>query len=57
MITLSKIAKLAHVSVSTASKAFSMSSDVSEQTRQEIFRIAQEKLGLTAPDSVIIQPN
>lgn len=42
MITLSKIAKLAHVSVSTASKAFSMSSDVSEQTRQEIFRIAKE---------------
>lgn len=26
-------------------------------TLQEIFRIAQEKLGLTAPDSVIIQPN
>lgn len=42
MITLSKIAKLAHVSVSTASKAFSMSGDVSEQTRQEIFRIAKE---------------
>ena len=42
MITLSKIAKLAHVSVSTASKAFSMSSEVSEQTRQEVFRVAQE---------------
>lgn len=29
----------------------------SEQgTLQEIFRIAQEKLGLTSPDSVIIQP-
>lgn len=42
MITLSKIAKLAHVSVSTASKAFSMSPEVSEQTRQEIFRIAKE---------------
>ena len=42
MITLSKIAQLAHVSVSTASKAFSMSSEVSEQTRQEIFRIAKE---------------
>ena len=42
MITLSKIAQLAHVSVSTASKAFSMSSEVSEQTRNEIFRIAKE---------------
>ena len=36
MITLSKIAKLAHVSVSTASKAFSMSNEVNEQTREEI---------------------
>ena len=42
MITLSKIAQLAHVSVSTASKAFSMSAEVSEQTRNEIFRIAKE---------------
>ena len=42
MITLSKIAQLAHVSVSTASKAFSMSNEVSEQTRNEIFRIAKE---------------
>lgn len=42
MITLSKIAQLAHVSVSTASKAFSMSSEVSEQTRNEIFQIAKE---------------
>lgn len=42
MITLSKIAQLAHVSVSTASKAFSMSSEISEQTRNEIFRIAKE---------------
>jgi DNA-binding LacI/PurR family transcriptional regulator len=41
-MTLSKIAKLAHVSVSTVSKAFSMSSEVSEQTREEIFRIANE---------------
>lgn len=43
MITLSKLAALAHVSVSTASKAFSMSSDVSEQTRENIFRIAREQ--------------
>lgn len=42
MITLSKLAKLAHVSVSTVSKAFSMSEEVSEQTREEIFRIAKE---------------
>lgn len=42
MITLSKLAKLAHVSVSTASKAFSMSSEVNEQTREEIFKLAKE---------------
>lgn len=42
MITLSKIAKLAHVSVSTASKAFSMSNEVNEQTREEIFEIAKQ---------------
>jgi len=42
MITLTKLASLAHVSVSTASKAFSMSSEVSEQTRETIFRIARE---------------
>lgn len=42
MITLSKFAKLAHVSVSTASKAFTMSNEVNEQTRQEIFKLAKE---------------
>ncbi|MBR1968903.1 MAG: LacI family DNA-binding transcriptional regulator [Clostridia bacterium] len=42
MITLSKIAKLAHVSVSTASKAFSMSSEVNPETREMIFKIAKE---------------
>jgi DNA-binding LacI/PurR family transcriptional regulator len=42
MITLSKLAKLAHVSVSTVSKAFSMSEEVNEQTREEVFRIAKE---------------
>ena len=42
MLTPTKLAKLAHVSVSTASKAFSMSSEVNEQTREEIFRIARE---------------
>lgn len=42
MITLSKIAKLAHVSVSTASKAFSGSSEVNEQTREMIFNVAKE---------------
>lgn len=44
MITLSKFAKLAHVSVSTASKAFAMSGEVNEQTREEIFKLAK-KLG------------
>ena len=43
MITLSKLAALAHVSVSTASKAFSMSSEVNEQTREAIFKIAREQ--------------
>lgn len=42
MMTLTKIAKLAHVSVSTASKAFSMSKEVNEETRQAIFNIAKE---------------
>lgn len=41
-MTLSKLAKLANVAVSTASKAFSMSGDINEQTREEIFRIARE---------------
>ena len=41
-MTLTKIAQLAHVSVSTASKAFSMSNDVNEQTREKIFEIARE---------------
>lgn len=43
MITLSKLAAMAHVSVSTASKAFSMSPEVNEQTREMIFRIAREQ--------------
>lgn len=42
MITLSKLAKLAHVSVSTVSKAFSMSYEVNEQTREAIFALARE---------------
>lgn len=41
-MTLSKLAKLANVSVSTASKAFSMSREVNEETREMIFRIAKE---------------
>ena len=41
-MTLSKLARLANVAVSTASKAFSMSDDINEQTRQEIFRVARE---------------
>lgn len=42
MITLSKIAQLANVSVSTASKAFSGSSEVNEETREMIFKVARE---------------
>ncbi len=42
MLTLSKIAKLANVSVSTASKAFSMSSEVNEETREMIFETAKK---------------
>ena len=41
-MTLSKIAKLANVSVSTASKAFSMSSEVSDETREIIFDVAKK---------------
>ena len=43
MMTLSKIAKLANVSVSTASKAFSGSPEVNEETRQMIFAVAKEQ--------------
>ena len=43
MITLSKLAKLANVSVSTASKAFSLSSEVNEETREHIFQVAKEQ--------------
>lgn len=42
MITQSKLAKLANVSVSTISKAFSMSSEVNEETREHIFNIARK---------------
>ena len=42
MITLTKIAKLANVSVSTASKAFSGNSEVNEETRELIFSIAKQ---------------
>ena len=42
MLTLSKIAKLANVSVSTASKAFSMSPEVNPETREMIFDIAKK---------------
>lgn len=42
MMTLSKIARLANVSVSTASKAFSMSTDISEAMREHIFDVAKK---------------
>lgn len=41
-MTLEKLAKLANVSVSTVSKAFSGSRDISEKTREKIFQIARE---------------
>lgn len=41
MMTLSKIAKEAHVSVSTASKAFSGSPEVNEETRELVFQVAK----------------
>lgn len=41
-MTLTKLAKLANVSLSTASKAFSMSSEVNEETRERIFKIAKQ---------------
>ena len=40
-MTLTELAKLAHVSTSTASKAFSHSSEVNEQTREMIFEVAR----------------
>ena len=42
MLTLSKLARLANVSVSTASKAFSGSAEVNEETREMIFGIARQ---------------
>ena len=51
MITLSKLAKLANVSVSTASKAFSLSSEVNEETREHIFKIAKAPLASISSES------
>lgn len=41
-MTLQKLAILAHVSVSTASKAFSGSTDISEQTKQKVIETAKK---------------
>ncbi|MBQ7040306.1 MAG: LacI family DNA-binding transcriptional regulator [Clostridia bacterium] len=41
-MTLSKLAQLAHVSVSTVSKAFSASREVSAETRKYIFDVAKQ---------------
>ncbi len=41
-MTLSKLAKLANVSVSVVSKAFSGRSDVSDQMREHVFAVAKE---------------
>ena len=40
-MTLTELAKLAHVSTSTASKAFAMSPEVNEETRTMIFDVAK----------------
>ena len=42
-MTLEKLAKLANLSVSTVSKAFSGSRDISEETRRKVFQIAKEQ--------------
>lgn len=41
-MTMSELAKLANVSVSTVSKAFCEADDVSQETKQHIFKIAKE---------------
>ena len=41
-MTLSKLAKLANVSVSVVSKAFSGRDDVSESMREHVFAVAKE---------------
>ena len=41
-MTLTELAKLAHVSTSTASKAFALSSEVNAETREMIFEVAKQ---------------
>ena len=41
-MNLSKLAQIANVSVSTVSKAFSDSNEISIQTKEHIFEIAKE---------------
>lgn len=41
-MTLSELSRLANVSISTASKAFSMSKEISDETRELVFSIARE---------------
>ena len=41
-MNLSKLAQLANVSVSTVSKAFSDSKEISEQTKELIFSVAKD---------------
>ena len=53
-MTLSKLAKLTNVSVSTVSKAFSGSSEVSAETRNLIFDAARRCGGFVKVDGIIV---
>ena len=41
-MTLTELARLAHVSTSTASKAFALSPEVNQETRDMIFEVAKQ---------------
>ena len=40
-MTITELARLAHVSTSTVSKAFALSPEVNEQTRNMVFEVAK----------------
>jgi DNA-binding LacI/PurR family transcriptional regulator len=41
-MTLTELARLAHVSTSTASKAFAQSSEINQETKEMIFEVAKQ---------------